>query len=174
MLLDADTFGELFKTFRRSAWRYERQPAYAVAREQDNIRRWQAGEPRPNGHNTAWHERVRGIVSAGKTIGRVRVVRRPLTEYQRYQLDWTIPGNVDAGEDVRVLDLTDHDLDLPTHDFWLFDDSTVIDLNFDPAGTLVNRDQREDADLHRYQGWREIALAHAVSFSEWNARTRRP
>ncbi|WP_207954170.1 DUF6879 family protein [Saccharopolyspora elongata] len=93
------------------------------------------------------------------------------TEYQRYQLDWVIPGNIEAGEDVRILDLTELDLDLPSHDFWLFDDSMVVDLNFNPDGTLLNRDQREAPDLAQYREWRDAALAHAVPLSEWNART---
>lgn len=94
-----------------------------------------------------------------------------MTEYQRYQLAWGIPGNIAAGEDIRILDLTDLDLDLPSHDFWLFDESLVVDLNFNPDGTLLNIDQRENPDLTQYLKWQATALAHAVSFSEWNART---
>jgi hypothetical protein len=171
VLLDADTFGNWFVEFQRSAWRYERQPAYAMPREQDNLRRWRDGEPKPDEHNARGHERVRGIVAAGKSVGRVRVVGRPLTEYQRHQLEWAIPGNVEAGEDIRILDITNLDLDLPTQDFWLFDDATVVDLNFAPDGSLVNRDQRDGQDLTRYRRWRDLALAHAVPLSEWNART---
>nr|WP_246025114.1 DUF6879 family protein [Saccharopolyspora antimicrobica] len=139
--------------------------------EQENLSRWRAGEPKPEGHNSAWHDRVRGYLADGKTLGRVRVVRQPLTQYQRYQLTWGIPGNIEAGEDIRILDLTNLDLDLPSHDFWLFDDEIVVDLNFNPDGTLINLDQRENPDLLMYRKWRDTALTHAVSFSEFNART---
>nr|WP_207894883.1 DUF6879 family protein [Tamaricihabitans halophyticus] len=115
---------------------------------------------------------MRELVSAGKSIGRVRTVRYPLTEYQRYQCDWSIPGNIAAGEDIRILDLTNIELDLPAHDFWLFDDQLIVDLNFNPDGTLLNVDQRENPDLLMYRKWRDAALAHAVPYSEWNARTR--
>lgn len=93
-----------------------------------------------------------------------------MTEYQRYQLDWGIPGNVEAGEDIRILDLTEVELDLPAHDFWLFDDSQVVDLNFNPDGTLLNVDRRENPDLEMYQRWQRAALEHAVPFGEY-ART---
>jgi hypothetical protein len=121
-------------------------------------------------HNAGWHKTVRAAVAAGKTIGRVRVVRQPLTEYQRYQFDWGVPGNIEAGEDIRVLDLTELELDLPRQDFWLFDDSLVVDLNFNTDGTLVNVDQLENPDLGTYLRWRQTALSHAVSFGEY-ART---
>jgi hypothetical protein len=88
---------------------------------------------------------MRSLVDAGKTIGRVGTVCQPSTDYQRFQLAWAIPGNIDAGVDIRILDLTD--LDLPSQDFWLFDEETVVDLNFRPDGTLVNVDRLEDPNL---------------------------
>lgn len=171
MILTGDQFGKRFDDCQSSAWRFECQPGYAMQREQDSIGRWRNGEPKPEAHNAGWHETVRGIAESGRSIGRVRTVRRPLTEHQRYQLDWGIPGNIEAGEDIRILDTTNLDLDLPAHDFWLFDDSLVVDLNFNPDGTLLNIDQRENPDLSQYRKWRDTALAHAVSLNEWDART---
>jgi hypothetical protein len=90
-----------------------------------------------------------------------------LTDYQRYQFAWGIPGNIEAGEDIRILDLTEDDLALPDQDFWFFDDSVVVHLNFDPDGTLLNIEQLENPDLPKYLRWREVALEHAVTFSEY-------
>lgn len=160
-----------FADCKRTAWRFECQPSYAIPRENASFALWKTGEPKPADHNSAWHERVRGYLADGKTLGRARVVRRPLTVYQRYQLDWGIPGNIDAGEDIRILDMTDLDLDLPDQDFWLFDDEIVVHLNFESDGTLINVDQLENPDLLQYRKWRDTALAHAVPFSEFDART---
>lgn len=171
MILDGAALGKRFDECQVSAWRFECQPTYSMSREQDNLRRWRAGESKPEAHNSKWHEEVREIVQSGRSIGRVRTVRFPLTEYQRFQLDWAIPGNIEAGEDIRILDLTDLELDLPSHDFWLFDDAIVVDLNFNPDGTLLNIDQRENPDLTQHRKWRDMALTHAVSLNEWNART---
>lgn len=171
MILSGDEFSKRFDEYRRSTWRFECQPTYTMPREQDGIRRWRAGEPKPADHNHRWHETVQQIVASGRSIGRVRVVSRPLTEYQRYQLDWGIPGNIEAGEDIRILDMTELDLDLPDQDFWFFDESLVVHLNFNPDGTLIDLEQRENPDLAQYLRWRDTALAHAVPLSEWNART---
>ncbi|MFE0025981.1 DUF6879 family protein [Amycolatopsis sp. NPDC059021] len=167
-LLDGDAFSACFDDFERSAWRFETQPVYTMPDEQESLNRFLAGEARPIGHNDDWHEEVHAWVSAGKSIGRVRTVRQPLTDYQRYQLAWGIPGNVEAGEDIRILDQTRSDLGLPAQDFWLFDDSVVVHLNFAPDGTLDNIEQPDAPDLSKYLAWREIALAHAVPFAEYD------
>src|SRR5215470_7889621 len=44
-------------------------------------------------------------------LQRLKVVRRPFTEYTRFLFAWAIPGNVEAGEDYRILDLTEKSLD---------------------------------------------------------------
>ncbi|WP_158891689.1 DUF6879 family protein [Amycolatopsis anabasis] len=170
-ILDGATFSAYFDNYQRSAWRFETQPVYTMPSEQANIARFLAGEPKPPEHNEDWHEEVREYVAAGKTIGRVRTVRQPLTDYQRYQLAWGIPGNVEAGEDIRILDLTEGDLGLSDQDFWLFDDSTVVHLNFNQDGTLANLELVDNTnDVPTYLVWRETALKHAVPFSEY-ART---
>lgn len=172
MLLSNEEWRQHFEDYERSAWRFETQPTYTMPNEQADFRRFLAGESMPEGHNAAWHKRVQSWVAAGKTIGRVRTVRQPLTDYQRYQLAWGIPGNIEAGEDIRILDLTNLELDLPpTQDFWMFDDAIVVHLNFRPNGTLINHDRIEISDLTQYFKWRETALGHAVPLSEWNART---
>lgn len=160
-----------FEDCERTAWRFECQPSYAIPRESTSFALWKAGEAKPEDHNGLWHERVKGYLADGKTLGRVRVVRRPLTVYQRYQMGWGIPGNIEAGEDIRILDMTELDLDLPSQDFWLFDDEIVVHLNFESDGRLINVDQQEDPDLLLYRKWRDTALAHAVPFSEFDART---
>jgi hypothetical protein len=171
VLLDSAQFTLQLTGYERSAWRFETQPTYTIPIEQASLSRFLAGEPKPPDHNETWHEHVRSLVAAGKSIGRVRTVRRPLTDYQRYQLAWGIPGNIEAGEDIRILDLTDLQLDLPTQDFWLFDETTVVDLNFRPDGTLINVDKLEDPKLEQYLTWRDTALSHAMPFGEWNAGT---
>lgn len=162
---------ERFANCQRSAWRFEAQPTYAMPGEQDDLELWRAGEPMPEGFNSAWHERVSGYVERGVSMGRVRVVRRPITEYLRHQFEWAIPGNIKAGEDIRILDLTDLELDLPSQDFWLFDDQIVVDLNFNPDGTMINREQLENPDLSKYLKWRDTALAHSVAFHDFHAGT---
>ncbi|OMI39696.1 hypothetical protein SPAR_09623 [Streptomyces sparsogenes DSM 40356] len=95
-------------------------------------------------------------------------MRRPLTDYQRYQFAWGIPGNVKAGEDIRVLDVThdDHGLPITGQDWWMFDGTRIAHLNFRPDGTQINREVYE-GDPAPYREWKRIALKHAVPFEEY-------
>jgi hypothetical protein len=105
---------------------------------------------------------------AGKTVRRVRVVRRPLTDYIQYEFAWGFVYNVEAGEDIRVLDLTDQPgPQLPDHDFWLFDDTTVVKLLYRPDGTQEGRELLVDPDLGVYPAWRDAAWQAAVPFRDY-------
>ncbi|MFE9015955.1 hypothetical protein GTX53_06075 [Streptomyces sp. SID5594] len=168
MLLDGDAWRQFFDAFERDAWRFEAQPTYTMPREQENVARFLRGEDKPLGHNAAWHEKVRAYKGTGRRVGRVRVVRRPLTDYQRYQFAWGIPGNIQAGEDIRILDVTHDDFGLPLtgRDWWMFDGVRVAHLNFRPDGTQINREVHE-GDPAPYREWRRVALERAVPFGEY-------
>lgn len=168
MLLDGDEWRRTFDAYERDAWRFEAQPTYTMPKETENIARFLRDEPKPADHNARWHERVHAYVNSGRTIGRVRVVRQPLTEYQRYQFAWGIPGNIASGEDIRILDVTQRDYGLPLSgtDWWMFDETRVVHLNFRPDGTQISREMF-DGDISPYLDWKRTALAHAVPFSEY-------
>ncbi|WP_369235070.1 DUF6879 family protein [Streptomyces sp. R21] len=168
MFLDGDEWRTVFDAYERDAWRFEAQPTYTMPREADNIAHFLRGGAKPVGHNERWHERVRGFVASGRRIGRVRVVRRPLTDYQRYQFAWGIPGNIEAGEDIRILDITDETYGLPLtgQDWWMFDDASLVHLNFRPDGTQIDREMFE-GDLGPYREWRRVTTLHSVPFAEY-------
>ncbi|SFC72630.1 DUF6879 family protein [Streptomyces aidingensis] len=167
MLSDGE-WRKIFDAFHRDAWRFEAQPAYTMPREADNFARFLRGDPKPEDHNTHWHERVRAYREAGKTIGRVRIVRQPLTAYQRYQFAWGIPGNLEAGEDIRILDVTHESRGLPVdgQDWWMFDDTTVVHLNYRPDGTQIGR-VLHDGDAEPYRKWKQEALEASIPFSDY-------
>lgn len=167
MLLDADAFKERLRDFQQSAWRWECQPFYTMPREQASTAAYAAGEPKPAGLNADWHERLRAIVRSGRTIGRVRDIHNPPTEYQRRQLDWVYPDSAKAGEDIRILDHNSDELGLPHQDFWLLDERDVIHLNFADDGRLIDRQLIEKPDIAQYLQWRDTALAHSVPIADY-------
>jgi hypothetical protein len=167
VFLDGDEWRKFFDGFEREAFRFETQPKYTMPNEAASLEKFLRGEPKPMDHNSRWHERVRAYVDSGKWIGRVRVISQPLTDYQRYQLAWGIPGNVAAGEDIRILDVTDQDFDLPIgQDWWMFDESRAVHLNFRPDGTQINREVI-DGDIDSYRRWKRIAFEAAIPFAEY-------
>jgi hypothetical protein len=167
--LTRDDFSAMFETFARSAFRLEVHQVYTMPREQPNIALFLAGERKPENHNSAWHDLIRANIAAGKTMIRAKVVRWPLTDYLRYQFAWSVPGNVDAGEDYRIIDVTDRDVDLPDQDFWMFDESKVVLMNYNSDGTMRGHELVESEDVNKYCRWRDAALKESVRFSEYRA-----
>ena len=168
MRLDGEDWQRFFDSFARSAWRLELYPVYAMPQEAENISRWRAGERLPEDHWSPWMERVAGYRASGRSIGRVHVVRRPLSEYLRFEFDWYYQPHVRAGEDIRILDLTDEpDPGLPDHDFWLFDEQQVVQMLYRPDGTQIGRELVEHPDIEAYLKWRDMACTAAVPVQEY-------
>jgi hypothetical protein len=170
VVLSNETAAALFQDFQQSAFRLETLQTYTIPRDQPSYEKFLAGQPKPNDYNALWEASVRQHVAAGKTMQRGKVVRRPFSDYTRYMLAWAVPGNVAAGEDYKIVDLTDRTIDLPEQDFWLFDDATVLLLHYYPDGTLRDRELADPSELDQHRCWRDLALAEAVPFGEYPHR----
>ncbi|HEV2451955.1 MAG TPA: hypothetical protein VGS62_08505 [Streptosporangiaceae bacterium] len=170
MRLDGEDWQRFFDSFTRSAWRLELHPVYAMPQEVESISRWRAGERLSEDHWSSWMERVAGYRASGRSIGRVHVVRRPFSEYLRFEFDWYYRPHVRAGEDIRILDLT-HETDpgLPDHDFWLFDERQIVQMLYRLDGTQIGRELVEHPDIEAYIRWRDMASATAVPVLEYLA-----
>lgn len=166
MIDPADPWG----TFESSAFRLETLPEYRMPQEAGELERYLAGEPMPATHNAEWHAKIRRWAANGRTVQRVRVIRPPLTDYVRLEFDWAYPGNLQAGEDTRILDGDRADeLGLPDWDFWFFDDSLVRRQNYEPDGTFVGREVLPDADPVEFRRYRNLAMANSIVFWTYRA-----
>ena len=170
MLLEGEEWQRFFDDFGRSAWRLELHPVYVMPQEEETLSRWRSGERLPDDHWSPWMERVAGYLRTGRSIGRVHVVRRPLSEYLRFEFEWYYRRHVRSGEDIRILDLTGQpDTGLPDHNFWLLDEERVVRMLYRPDGTQIGRELVEDPDIGAYLSYRDVALAGAVPFTEYRA-----
>ena len=168
MRLEGDAWSRYFRDFTTSAFRLELHPIYTMPGEADELRRFRAGEKPPEGYHYGWLDTVAAAVQAGKTMRRVRVVPQPLTDYIRYEFEWGFVYNVASGEDIRVLDRSSQpELELPDHDFWLFDETTVVKLLYRDDGTQIGRELVENPDLSVYLSWRDAAWRSAVAFRDY-------
>ncbi|MCX5148069.1 hypothetical protein OHB36_15020 [Streptomyces sp. NBC_00320] len=106
-------------------FRWETRRGYASDRQGDRFKAFMRGiDPVPEPANP-WNVNVREKAAQGARFSRVRIVDDPPTDGQRFLMA-TAAGNVDAGEDIRVLTRAEAvRIALPTHDFWLFDSRTL-------------------------------------------------
>ncbi|MFD9689062.1 DUF6879 family protein [Kitasatospora sp. NPDC059088] len=169
MLLDGDAWRAVFDTFEREAFRLETRSAYAMPGEDEEFREFLATGELDIPEDDPWLTRVRTYRASGRRICRVHVLTRPLSDYLRYEFA-AYAHNVKAGEDIRILDLTGRDdPGLPDQDFWMFDDTTVVDMRYRSDGTQSGRELLEDPDLEQYRHWRGLALSLSVPFEEYVA-----
>jgi hypothetical protein len=142
-----------------------------VPQEEEAVQRFLAGEPVSHADTEAWTTRVRGYLASGRRVGRVHVLTRPLAPYLRFEFEH-YGHNVEAGEDVRILDLTDQgDPGLPKQDYWLFDDTRVVLMHYEQDGTQISREVF-DGDPQPYVRWKNMALDASIPFLEVPSRTQ--
>ncbi|MCK8677097.1 DUF6879 family protein [Streptomyces lichenis] len=167
MFLDGDEWAARFETFRREAWRLETLPAYRVPQEAEEIAEFLAGERiDPRTYSNEYTEDLKRVRREGKSKGRVHVVTRPLSDYLRFEFMYYQP-HAAAGEDIRVMDVTNRPNPLAgVQDFWMFDRSEVVLMNYEADGTQINREVFE-GDITRFHEYQRIALAESVPFEEY-------
>ena len=170
MLSEAD-LDPFFDAIRREAFRLETLPAYAVPVESAGLRAYQAGEPfQKSEAGQAFNEYIRGQVDAGVTWHRVRVVRSPLTEYERWECEWVYTLSEQVGHHTFVLDLTETPGPprLPQYDWWMLDERTVLRFHYDDEGRFLGADPIEAPEqVAEHVRYRDAALAAAVPFPRY-------
>lgn len=137
-------FEQQFRMMTRSAWRWEQQPVYEVSGEQGNVNAFLAGhpeDPMDDPFVAQWMHQVAIETAAGKTIGRVRIIEEPPTDYQRWEL-WLDRWNTEAGETIDYLNRSQlagvgRPSFAPDSDWWLFDDERLAVMHFDSAGVRI-------------------------------------
>jgi hypothetical protein len=167
VLLDGDAWADRFRSFAREAWRLETLPVYRVPQEEDEIRAFLAGERiDPRTYADEYTEDLKRLRAQGKAKGRVHVVTRPLSDYLRFEFMYYLP-HARAGEDIRILDVTDRENPLAdAPDFWMFDRSEVVLMNYASDGTQIDREVFE-GDVSVFLAYQEIATAESVPFEEY-------
>jgi hypothetical protein len=172
-LITGEAFGRLFTSFQRTARRLEARDHYEIAEEEDQVGRFTAGqlaEAEHRAYMADWMGMVQSASTAGKRFERVRIVPAILTDYLRLELRGN-RYNAEAGEDVRYLERDRaNTLDLPDHDFWLFDDERLALQYFTasgrPLGALVIT---EPDAVAQHALWLERAWAAAIPYADYLA-----
>jgi hypothetical protein len=135
--------GRCFEVFTVSAFRLETLRAYAAPGEEDWLRAFRLGLPLPErpARTSRWLRRIAATTATGKSWHRVRVLDRPLSEYECYRL-LGYRESAEAGEVIRIADRSSCPALAPlARDFWLFDADAARPfaalMNYDHAGEYL-------------------------------------
>jgi Family of unknown function (DUF6879) len=161
--------GELLSSFRRSAFRLETLDRYTIPGEEAWLESFHRDGSIPDltPETYPWLKLVADATAAGRTVQRVHIVGQPPSEYVRWELGM-YRLLAAAGEDIRIADRADHpELGDFGPDFWLFDDTTVAVMGYDPEGRYRGAEAADDAAPYRAQ--RDLALSRSVSLDAFLA-----
>lgn len=172
---DSDKLRAFLKEhFTRTQFRLEGLRAYNVEAEKPKIAQFLAGAPEPDMTRMRWLEWYADEASRGLQRQRLRVLRPPLGDYERFECEWGYVYNVPAGEDVRVLELAPDDareaaeLANSTEDFYLVDEEFLVPMYYDETGAPIGWDViTEPETVERYNRIVAALVAEAVPFEPW-------
>ncbi|GAB2778848.1 DUF6879 family protein [Streptomyces daliensis] len=167
MLLDGDEWRRRFAEIKCEAWRLETLPQYLMPQEAEQFAAFREGQPLSPYAASAYTERVSRQRIEGKRNGRVHIVTRPLSDYLRFEFGRYYEAHARAGDEIRILDVTDRPNPLAgVQDFWMFDRAEVVLMNYEADGRQINRKVFE-GDVTPFIEHQRIAVAESVPFEEY-------
>jgi hypothetical protein len=170
--LTDDEFAELFRGIQRSARRLENRGRYDVSYETPEREAFLAGERPPERpiRHSEWDRNVRDKTTAGARFERVRIMDEPLTPYNRFMI-WSNAQNSRNGEDIRYLTRDRaNELNLPDHDFWVFDSAALVLMRFTADDRSIGHDLITDPEtIARHQAWIDLAATNATPWRDYLA-----
>ena len=163
-----------FHTFHYSVFRLETLQVYAGSGEDEGIAAFHRGDPQPppDPAEDEWAALLRANRDAGRTQQRVHVVTEPVTDYLAYELTWEYGPHTTAGEDIRIITVTDRwPDDVPRSDFTLFDSRLLFRLDYAPDGTWLGAQPvTDDASVVAACFARDAALHQAMPWAGYMTR----
>lgn len=173
VLLDEAALDEYTDRFTHDAFRYETLTRYDVESDGGEFARYLAGEPGPDPAVTGpWGDWVRAQLARGAQVRRLRVLTEVPGDYLRFEMDWFYTANGAAGEQIRVLDLTErarpHGVAL--YEFWMLDGERAVLMQYDKGGRFLHGVVADAATVKQVRRARDVAWDAAEPFPEWWAR----
>lgn len=159
--------------FTKTLFRLETLAAYEVASEGSDFARYLAGEPDPTPERRQpWLDRLSAEVSRGQGRRRVHTVTLPLSDYLRFECEWSYALN--PHEDIRILELSAQRPDLQRlvdsagGDFYLVDEEHVIHMHYtsqnQPHGAVADS---SPAVVAEYRHIAQALWPEAEPFKQW-------
>jgi hypothetical protein len=141
-----------FRTFSYSVFRLETLQVYAGAGEDEGIAAFHRGDPHPppDPAEDDWVAMLR----------------------EHYELTWEYGPHTAAGEDIRIIPVTDQWPEyVPRSDFTLFDSRMLFRLHYTPDGTWLGAEPTTDpTSVVAACSARDAALHHAIPWATYMTR----
>lgn len=169
MRLDEAALDDYTDRFSWSAWRYETLDRYDVASDDDGFQRYLDGRDPDPGFGVAWRRWLGDRRAEGRRIYRTRVLYRKPSPYLRFEFEWGYTGNAAAGEQIRILDLTERPRPpaVIQAETWLMDLARVAVMAYTDSGAFSHADTAEGDDATPYVRAAQQAWDAGEPFEQW-------
>lgn len=174
-LLNVAQLMDVLGTAERDLFRWEALPAYEVAADGTDYRRYLDGAADPTWERKQpWLDTLRAEAQRGRARRRVRVIHDPITDYERYACEWGYALNAEAGEQIRVIDLAATGLppecDRVVGDFWLIDNRDVVAMHYAPDGQFEGARVLDPQHVRCHRAAAEASWRLGEDFAAWWGR----
>jgi hypothetical protein len=170
MMMDEDQLGAFLDAARTELFRLEVLPAYDVESDGADYAAYLAGKRCPDlDSKRQWMDQIRSEVARGLITRRIHLVEPPLSDYLRYEFDWGYTYNAAAGEQIRILDISQAGRPdgIPDHDFWIRDGEAAVRMHYDGECRFTGAEVLPPHHLPLYQRACDAAWDAAIPFEEY-------
>jgi len=176
--LSGEEFMAMFHSFKESAFRLETLSQYLVDQFDKDYEDFLRGEPLASNKNDDWCNLIASSVAEGKSFSRVHILPQELSSYLRFEIEWGYVYNVAAGSDIRLLEwqnVTDEIRSIATKDFWLFDNTTVVLMDYSAREGRYEgaRVIEPGVSVEKYNHIRQLTWGLATDFRAFLSKYRR-
>ena len=151
-----------FNSFKKNAFRVEILQRYDVSEEQDAYNYFLWNWKLPEWFWEDWCDIIRQARKRWATMQRVHLIQFPISQYLLFELE-EYKNNIKAWEEIFYIPFEDCLIKIES-DFWIFDDMTVLKMNYDKDGAFLNFE--EIKDVNQYLGIKKYLLENKKNIEE--------
>lgn len=166
--IDLEELWRLYDSIRDKSVRWEGLQAYSVPWEDEEFGAWCRGDrSKAVMIGDEYLDKLRKLTASGRREVRIRGLRRPATDYTRFEFETAYAPQATVGQETYVVDL-DKFPEFDGHDdFAVFDQDAVMWYRYDSEHHLLGYDYSDDpADVTDRSALLDRMLAVAVPFNE--------
>ena len=137
---------EYFNSFQESAFRLETLQRYNVDEEREAYESFMKSKKVPDWIWEDWRDIVRQAKSRWAVMQRVHLIHFPISSYVLFEME-AYKRNIEVWEEIFYIPFEKCSVDVKS-DFWIFDDSIVLKMNYDKDGRFVNFEEINDCSSY--------------------------
>jgi len=131
-----------FNSFKKNAFRVETLQRYDVSEEQYAYDYFLLNKKLPEWSCYEWINIIKQAKERWATMQRVHLIQFPISQYVSFELE-EYKNNIKAWEEIFYMPFEKCSINIET-DFWIFDDTIVLKMNYDKDGAFLNFEEVKD------------------------------